>query len=154
MFSRFNPPMKPFRTVLFWAHLAAGATAGVVILIMSVTGVALTYEKQMLEWADRRAWTAPPSTELLPLSPETLLARVAAAQPGTAPIGVTLKADRSAPATVLLDGISPREGAQVGRAVPASAVPKGPSPQPVATVDAPQKAAQVRRPVKAKKSPP
>ena len=49
--------MKPFRTVLFWAHLAAGTVAGVVILIMSVTGVALTYEKQMLEWADRRAWT-------------------------------------------------------------------------------------------------
>ena len=51
--------MKSFRTVIFWIHLAVGATAGVVILIMSVTGVALTYEKQMLEWADRRAWTAP-----------------------------------------------------------------------------------------------
>jgi len=39
--------MKPIRTVLFWAHLAAGTVAGVVILIMSVTGVALTYEKLM-----------------------------------------------------------------------------------------------------------
>ena len=103
MFSRFEH-MKPFRTVLFWAHLIAGATAGVVILIMSVTGVALTYEKQMLEWADRRAWTAPSSADLIPLSPETLLARVGEAQPGTAPIGVTLRADRTAPATVLLDG--------------------------------------------------
>jgi uncharacterized iron-regulated membrane protein len=96
--------MKPFRTVLFWMHLAAGAVAGIVILIMSVTGVALTYEKQMLEWADRRAWTAPSSSGVLPLSPETLLAKVEEAQPGAAPIGVTLRADRSAPATVLLDG--------------------------------------------------
>jgi AcrR family transcriptional regulator len=57
-------------------------------------------------------------------------------------------------ARVLLDGISPREGAQAARAVPASPVPKAESPAPVATVDAPQKAAQARRPVKTKKSPP
>jgi uncharacterized iron-regulated membrane protein len=111
--------MKPFRTVLFWMHLAAGAVAGIVILIMSVTGVALTYEKQMLEWADRRAWTAPSSSGVLPLSPETLLAKVEEAQPGAAPIGVTLRADRSAPATVLLDGnksllVDPFSGAIIG----------------------------------------
>ncbi len=47
--------MKTFRSILFWMHLAAGAFAGVVVLIMSVTGVALTYEKQMIEWADRNA---------------------------------------------------------------------------------------------------
>ena len=49
--------MKSFRTVLFWIHLAIGAAAGIVIFIMSVTGVALTYEKQLIEWADRTAWT-------------------------------------------------------------------------------------------------
>ena len=43
------------RTVLFWLHLAAGVLAGAVVLIMSVTGVALTYEKQVIEWADGRA---------------------------------------------------------------------------------------------------
>ena len=96
--------MKNFRTVLFWMHLACGAAAAVVILIMCVTGVALTYEKQMLEWADRRAWTAPSSSGARQLSPETLLAQVAAARPGAAPIGVTLRADAAAPATVLLDG--------------------------------------------------
>jgi uncharacterized iron-regulated membrane protein len=71
---------------------------------MSVTGVALTYEKQMLEWADRRAWTAPSSTGARHLPPETLLAKVAEAQPGAAPIGLTLRADAAAPATVILDG--------------------------------------------------
>ena len=113
--------MKSFRTVLFWMHLACGIAAGVVILIMSVTGVALTYEKQMLEWADRRAWTAPPSTGARQLSPETLLAKVAAAEPGAAPIGVTLRADAAAPATVLLEGnrsllVDPYSGRVIGDA--------------------------------------
>jgi uncharacterized iron-regulated membrane protein len=111
--------MKSFRTVLFWMHLACGVAAGVVILIMCVTGVALTYEKQMLEWADRRAWTAPSSTGASPLSPETLLARVQAAQPGAAPIGVTLRVDPTAPATVTLDGnkallVDPYSGQIIG----------------------------------------
>ncbi len=111
--------MKLFRTVLFWMHLACGTVAAVVILIMCVTGVALTYEKQMLEWADRRAWTAPSPAGARQLSPETLLAQVAAAQPGAAPIGVTFRADPAAPATVLLDGnrsllVDPYTGAIIG----------------------------------------
>ena len=111
--------MKSFRTVLFWMHLACGTAAGVVILIMCVTGVALTYEKQMLEWADRRAWTAPSSTGARPRSPETLLAQVHAARPGAAPIGVTLRVDPTAPATVMLDGnkallVDPYSGQVIG----------------------------------------
>jgi uncharacterized iron-regulated membrane protein len=111
--------MKSFRSILFWMHLACGAAAGVVILIMCVTGVALTYEKQMLEWADRRAWTAPSQAGARPLSPETLLAKVIAAQPGAAPTGLTLRADASAPATVILEGnktllVDPYTGATIG----------------------------------------
>ena len=67
--------MARFRTVLFWLHLTAGVAAGLVVLIMSATGVALTYEKQVLEWADRRAWSAPPSRQDARLSPETLLVK-------------------------------------------------------------------------------
>ena len=92
--------MKSFRTVLFWMHLTCGVAAGIVVLIMSVTGVALTYEKQMVEWSDRSAWTAPLSSDASALPPETLLAQVIAAQPGAAPTGLTLRADRSAPATL------------------------------------------------------
>jgi uncharacterized iron-regulated membrane protein len=111
--------MKSFRSILFWMHLACGAAAGVVILIMCVTGVALTYEKQMLEWADRRAWTAPSQAGARPLSPETLLAKVIEAQPGAAPTGLTLRADASAPATVILEGtktllVDPYTGATIG----------------------------------------
>ena len=96
--------MKTFRTVLFWMHLATGVIAGALILIMSVTGVALTYEKQMIEWADGRAWSAPSSTEPGHLPPETLLAKVAEAQPGAAPTGITLRSNPKAPATVTLEG--------------------------------------------------
>jgi uncharacterized iron-regulated membrane protein len=97
-------PMKAFRSVIFWMHLVAGVAAGIVVLIMSVTGVALTYEKQMLEWADRGAWTAPSSADARHLPPETLLAKVAEAQPGAAPTGVTLRANPAAPATVTFEG--------------------------------------------------
>ena len=41
------------RKFLFWPHLIAGVLAGVVILVMSVTGVLLTYEKQVIAWADQ-----------------------------------------------------------------------------------------------------
>src|SRR5689334_20745342 len=114
--------MKPFRTVLFWAHLAAGTVAGIVILIMSVTGAALTYEKQMLEWADRQAWIAPQTVEQR-LSPEALLERVAAARPGAQVMALTMRSDAAAPATVTLEGnkallVDPYTGGVIGEPPP------------------------------------
>ena len=44
--------MKLFRKVLFWTHLVVGITVGLVVFIMSVTGVALTYQRQTQQWAD------------------------------------------------------------------------------------------------------
>jgi uncharacterized iron-regulated membrane protein len=41
-----------FRKTLFWMHLTAGSVAGLVILMMSVTGVILTYERQIQAWED------------------------------------------------------------------------------------------------------
>jgi uncharacterized iron-regulated membrane protein len=112
--------MNQFRSVLFWLHLAAGVIAGSVVLIMSITGVALTYEKQMLEWADRRAWSVPPSVGAERLSPETLLARVREARPEAVPTTLTLRADPTAPVTVAFEGdspllVDPYRGAVIGR---------------------------------------
>lgn len=112
-------PMKIFRSVIFWMHLVCGVVAGVVVLIMSITGVALTYEKQLIEWADRGAWTAPSPVGARHLPPETLLAKAAAAQPGAAPTGVTLRANAAAPATVTFEGnksllIDPYTGTIIG----------------------------------------
>jgi uncharacterized iron-regulated membrane protein len=47
-------PGSLFRRILFWAHLGSAALAGVFILLMSVTGVLLTYEHQMVASAERR----------------------------------------------------------------------------------------------------
>lgn len=41
-----------FRKVLFWLHLSAGVLAGLIILMMSVTGVLMTYERQLQSWED------------------------------------------------------------------------------------------------------
>jgi uncharacterized iron-regulated membrane protein len=91
--------MKTFRTVLFWLHLISGTVAGIVVLIMSVTGVLLTYEKQMVAWADTRTFHAGPPTpgaSRLPL--ETLVAKVREARPDVNPATIMLRADVDAPA--------------------------------------------------------
>lgn len=41
-----------FRSIIFWSHLVTGVAAGLVILMMSVTGVLLTYERQMIASAE------------------------------------------------------------------------------------------------------
>jgi uncharacterized iron-regulated membrane protein len=93
--------MKTFRTVLFWLHLVAGTVAGVVVLIMSVTGVLLMYEKQMIAWADTRSYEAgPPSPGAAPLPVETLLARVREQRPDATPATIARKADVTAPVAV------------------------------------------------------
>lgn len=59
------------RKILFWAHLLAGVVGGLIILLMSFTGVLLTYERQMIASAERGAYRVAPSGERLPV--ETLL---------------------------------------------------------------------------------
>jgi uncharacterized iron-regulated membrane protein len=44
-----------FRKVIFWIHLLAGLVAGVVIAIMSATGIAIAFEEEILAWIDRDA---------------------------------------------------------------------------------------------------
>lgn len=44
-----------FRQVVFWAHLSCGVLVGLVVLMMSVTGVLLTYERQMMSWANQNS---------------------------------------------------------------------------------------------------
>lgn len=89
--------MKTFRTVVFWCHLLTGLVAGVVIFIMSVTGVLLTYEKQMMAWANKRAHpVAAPPAGAPPPSVARVLQGVIAAE-GEAPTALTVRADPAAP---------------------------------------------------------
>jgi len=88
------------RTGLFWLHLVAGVVAGAVILIMSVTGVLLTYEKQVTAWADTRQLVpvnAPLSSHL---SADSLLSLARIAKPQGTPASITFKADETRPVQV------------------------------------------------------
>ena len=92
--------MKRLRKIIFWCHLPVGVIAGVVILIMCVTGVLLAYEKQITSWADTRGYrAAPPTTETRHLPVETLVAKAREAR-GTNPTAITLKSDPAAPAEI------------------------------------------------------
>ncbi|MDF1503995.1 PepSY-associated TM helix domain-containing protein [Roseisolibacter sp. H3M3-2] len=90
------------RPALFWAHLAAGVAAGAVVLVMSLTGVLLTYQRQVTAWSTGSV-TPPAGGARLPL--DTLVARVRAAEPGVKVTGVTVKDDPTAPVAV---GVEPR----------------------------------------------
>ena len=82
------------RKVLFWLHLIAGLVAGVVILIMSVTGAALAFEKEIIACAERDVRrVTPPAADAKPLPLDELLARAREAKPGERPSGITLEAD-------------------------------------------------------------
>ena len=110
--------MSRVRKVIFWCHLTTGVLAGVVILTMSVTGVLLTYERQIEAWADARTYTvaAAPGAARLPV--ETLVATAREGREGV-PTSVTLRADRSAAAVVGFPGgrtvfVDPYTGAVLG----------------------------------------
>ena len=91
------------RRVIFWIHLAVGVTAGTVIFMMAVTGVVLTYEAQLNQWALReyRADRSPP--EVGPLGLDELIARVTGDQPAGFVTSVALKRDPREPAVVRFD---------------------------------------------------
>ncbi len=92
--------MKLFRKVIFWCHLVAGVFAGLVIFIMSVTGVLLTYERQLIAWADVRGYQVSRPSEgaaRLPLSVLAARAREARGASSAAPSSLTVRADAEAP---------------------------------------------------------
>ena len=90
------------RKFIFWLHLIAGLVAGIVILVMSVTGAALAYEKEVIAWAERDAQrvTAAPEVPRLPI--DELIARARAAQPDLQPTSVIVKSDPEAAVTLSL----------------------------------------------------
>lgn len=87
-----------FRKILFWLHLTCGVTAGLVVLMMSVTGVLLAYERQILAWADRTHYAeATPGAARQPLA--ALLAAAQRERPGVQPTAITLRNEPGAPVT-------------------------------------------------------
>lgn len=84
------------RKVIFWTHLSAGVLAGLVVFTMSLTGVLLTYERQMKRWAAESNYL-PASAQGTRLSLEQLLELQKLARPDLTPTTVVLTNDAGAP---------------------------------------------------------
>ncbi|HEY7766607.1 PepSY-associated TM helix domain-containing protein [Longimicrobium sp.] len=75
--------MRQFRNVIFWAHLLTAIPAALVVLVMSVTGVLLTYQRELTAWADIRGLNgSPPAAGAARLPADVLMQRVTAAEKG------------------------------------------------------------------------
>jgi len=93
------------RQVIFWLHLTAGVVAGTVLLVMSVTGVLLAFERQIVAFAERDTRTVTPPTSDAPhLSLDTLVAKARETVPAVAPSGITLSADPTAATMINFGG--------------------------------------------------
>ncbi|MBG99062.1 MAG: peptidase [Solibacterales bacterium] len=77
-------------------HLICGVVAGLVILTMSITGLVLTYEKQIANWADDFE-VVPPVTGAAKLSPKMLLTK-AQSEMQKKPTAVRLLSEPNKPA--------------------------------------------------------
>jgi uncharacterized iron-regulated membrane protein len=83
--------MKAFRTAFFWLHLAAGVAAGIVILVMSMTGAVLAFKPQVLNRVDHAVrFVEPAGTPRL--APSQILVAAQAIRPDVQP--ATLLVDR------------------------------------------------------------
>jgi uncharacterized iron-regulated membrane protein len=91
------------RKVFFWIHLTAGVVAGLVILVMSVTGALLALEPQVTRFAERAQRTVVPEVPRPErLGPEALAASVLRFRPEARPTAITLDADPTAAAVVAI----------------------------------------------------
>lgn len=84
------------RKVLFWSHLACGTIAAFGILAMSVTGVLLTYERQIKDLAARSAYI-PQSQQIERLPLDDLRNRAVELNNAAANGAVVIDADPGAP---------------------------------------------------------
>ena len=91
--------MKTLRSLIFWLHLAAGTGAGLVILVMSATGVVLAFKPQILNRIEHGVrFVAPQDGARVP--PSQLLAAARVRRPDAAPASLALDRDPSASAAV------------------------------------------------------
>lgn len=84
-----------FRKSVFWLHLIAGVIAGAVVLMMSFTGVVLTYERQISDWQDRSAYYREAQPGQQRWSEEALIDK--AAQTGFTAQSIVIANDERAP---------------------------------------------------------
>lgn len=81
------------RKIVFWMHLATGLSAGLIVVVMSATGIAMAFEREILQWIDRdvRHVAAPANTPRMTL--DRLDAAVSAQYPDFKTISRTISRD-------------------------------------------------------------
>src|SRR5688572_28937986 len=85
-----------FRKTIFWMHLIAGVTVGLVVLMMSATGVVLMYERQMRAWVAESHYVEPAQDAVrLPL--EQLIVKGKSERPDAEFASVLVTNDPGAP---------------------------------------------------------
>jgi uncharacterized iron-regulated membrane protein len=86
-----------FRKAVFWLHLIAGLVAGLIIVVMSLTGAALAFENEIVAWAERDTRrVTPPAADAPRLALEELQKKFREAQPEVRPGTVMVSADPAA----------------------------------------------------------
>jgi uncharacterized iron-regulated membrane protein len=89
------------RRVFFWAHLSAGLLSGLLVLLMSATGILLAYEQQLVAHADTLNRVAPPEGAT-PLTADRWVAAARERDPAAAHGTLIVSADPDAPVRVSL----------------------------------------------------
>jgi uncharacterized iron-regulated membrane protein len=87
------------RKSIFWIHLACGVATALVILMMSVTGVILTYERQMLAAQMSDLYSDPPADRAAQ-SIQSLLTVASGTDPDFRPGSVSISSDPRAPVVI------------------------------------------------------
>jgi uncharacterized iron-regulated membrane protein/flavodoxin len=113
--------MKLLHKIIFWSHLLAGVTGGVVIFILSFTGFILMYEHQLVEYAERNVREiAVPGADARRLSLDEIVVKARERNPKAQPTGIVLRNQPTASVAVGFgrDGatyINPYNGAVLGK---------------------------------------
>src|SRR5437868_2474020 len=95
--------MQKFRKVIFWLHLISGVLAGIFIFIMCVSGALLSFESNILEFAESEMRVVkPPADNAQRLSINEIIAKIQTAKPSVKPSGITFQNDRNAAVTIAL----------------------------------------------------
>lgn len=89
------------RKLLFWIHLLVGLAVGIVVLIMSATGVMLAFELQILDWArpDLPGGEPSPTAEVMPVE-ALLVAGAEAVDSGGRAQSITFSSDPRDPVDI------------------------------------------------------
>lgn len=94
--------MKQFRKIIFWLHLTSGVLAGIFIFIMCVTGALLSFESNILEFAESKMRVVEiPLENAQRLPVREIINKAIELKPNAKPSNITLKNDKTSAAVSL-----------------------------------------------------